>query len=216
MIGLSKEKRTLFGGALRCAGLAAAATLSSSAMADFTPAAAQYVPNYTFGYAFGNYGNQLFLDSDASYSAIFPTATSYAGPGGALNAYVGATAMGVSATIGDNTVWGYAGAAIWQYFTVDNTKQVQLDWDLASSNVYAQAYLFSFTDGILADYGYGTAGSMTFTLNPGTLYAFIARASVNTTSGLGDVYVTLTNVPAPGALAMLGVGMIGMRRRRRT
>lgn len=210
-----KEKRALFGGALRCAGLAAATVMTTGAMADFEPLAGPATPNYTFNYGIDAAGGQVVFDSDVNYAGGFPADTSYAGLGGVLDAYANASAMGTYVSIGDPAVWADAGAVVVQYFTVSGEKQALLEWELTVANTYAQAYVYEFGGGAIADYGPGTSGSVLLDFLPGTTYALIGRASISDGATGDSAFLTLTWIPAPGAVGLLGLGMLGTKRRRR-
>lgn len=206
-----KEKKSLFGGALRCAGLAAAATLASSAMADFTPLAPLDFPNRVLGYAYGPAAYAYFVDSNNA--AAFTVPQSYAGPGLSMSAYAGSTLMGASLNLTDAATWSYAAVQTLQLFTVASaTKDITFEWDLISA--YGK-YSFVYQDGygIISTYALpGTAGSETLTLTAGNTYTFWAFIEQYDEGG---GFARISNIPAPGALALLGIGMLGTQRRRR-
>ncbi len=205
-----KEKKSLFGGALRCAGLAAT-MMTTSAMADFLPAAGPSVPNYTFNYA--NNGNALF-NYDLNYAGGFPLTTQYAGPNGNLAAYAGPGGMIALATINPGSAWFNAGAVTWQYFTVADTKKGDVSWDLTAANAYSFIQVYQFGVGNIA---YGLAGSFdsfSISFTAGQLYAFVCRAALNQP---GTAYGQLVweDVPAPGAMGLMSLALLSAGRRRR-
>jgi len=213
-----KEKRSLFGGALRCAGLASAAMISNTAVADFDPEPSPIGGvNYAFVYANNNYFAHVYSNTSMNYVGGFPDALSYAGPGGSLDAYAGPTGMGAAVTAVDPLVWGTAaGAIVRQYFSVQSTKEVTLTWDFTQAVSASYGLVYEIGVGGVAYAGaVGTSGSILITLDPGALYTFRCRAAVDSSTQGVSAFVTLTNVPAPGAIALLGLGMIGTRRRRR-
>lgn len=216
MIGLKEEKRALFGGALRCAGLAAAA-MTASAMGDFVPSAPAYPPplglNLTTNYAaFAGGGYHLAYNYTAD--ASFPAPTSYASAGGSLFSSAGSSLMEATSSLADSGLWNYAYAGVVQYFTVDSVKDVLLEWDFTNgydaAGEFGRAWVYEFGGGFLAQEISGV-GSLGLTLTPGSEYFFVGRAG---TIG-GDAFARLSNVPAPGVLSLMGIGLMAARRRRR-
>lgn len=207
MVATNQRKKDLFGGAFRCAGLAAAAVVSSSALADFTPAAGY---NWTYMHA------EEFVAvyaSDYTLAAAFPPGHGYFGAGLGMLSVSGPTYMGTSITIFDSNVWVYAHTVVNQYFTVDSAKQVVFDWNFTDADT-AVGVIENISAGnyVVGPVLEGTSGTMFVTLTPGNVYRFYGEIFAGFGSG---GFVMISNVPAPGALAMLGVGMLGTRRRRR-
>ena len=220
MIELEKRKKqrgALFGGALRCAGLAAAA-LSANAMGEFTPSAPAYAPplglNVNLGYADlagGGSGGGYNYSVDASFAAPF----SYVGSGGSLSAVAGSLLMEATADLTNPADWSYAFAGVTQYFTVSDATDVVLEWDFTNGygnldGEFGRAWVFEYGGGFLAQEISGS-GSLNLTLSAGSEYFFVGRAG---TLG-GGAFARLSIVPAPGALSLLGLGLVTARRRRR-
>ena len=124
MIGVKKQKRALFGGALRCAGLAAAG-VTVNAMGDFVPEAPDNPAinfNITTNYATLTAGG-YFFNYNYSITATFAAPTNYSGPGGELSGYAGSSLMGASSDLDSGAaVWSYAYSGVVQYFSVDATQ----------------------------------------------------------------------------------------------
>lgn len=215
MMLVMKNKRDLFGGALRHAGLAAAAALANNALADFEPAVppSGLGPNLISLNAHNTSGAYV-NDYASAAGAAFPTAQGYFGGGLVMAAYASTAAMGASITVTDAATWDdYAFINMRQWFTVAHTKQVVFEWVLTSVS-YADARVYQAGVGDITPLvGAGTSGSIVLTLMPGETYAFTGFMSVLGVEGGG--YVRLANVPAPGAIALLGVGSLAARRRRR-
>ncbi len=208
-----QTRRELFGGAFRCAGLAAAALAAQSATADMAPAYAG-LPNYTMMFAKNLAGDFVVSGYNSAYTAWTPPPLSYAGPGGNLYAYVGATQLMVSVTHDDDSVWSLCGGGVMFAFTVDHPTQALIEWDFTHSTDSAVTFYDSDTGLPLLAQFQGTAGSASWTLLPGNVYRFQGR----TLQGLlGETaFASLTLVPAPGAFALLGLGALTTRRRRRS
>jgi len=214
----TRQKRDLFGGALRCAGLIAATTMSSSAMAEFVPAEGF---NFTSNYAYDQSYNNLVNTFNSTLTASFPTPAAYAGPAGTLNAYASATQIVASAYASIST-WLSGSAGVGQYFTVDNAKKALIEWDITNSpNSGGTVYqigvgtVYGIGNPFVAAGSSGTlSGSYSITFLPGEIYIMSATVFAGQNHGSGG-YIRMTWVPAPGAFALLGIGMIGTRRRRR-
>jgi len=213
-----KEKKSLFGGTLRCAGLAAAATMASPALADFQSIPGYGTPNYTFNYTVDAAGGLVIFDYDLNYAGGFPLDTLNFTNYATLIAYSNPGAMGAGVTAYGLGGYSYMGATVWQYFTVgNNAKRGTVYWDLTAGNQYALVYMYQFGVGAILNEVAGSSGSQHFVFTAGETYALIIRANMSAPINGDSVYgVLVWEVPAPGALALLGVaGMVGKRRRRR-
>jgi hypothetical protein len=212
-----KEKRALFGGALRCAGLAATAAMTSGAVADFSPFAGPGgAPNYTFNYTVDAAGGTPTFAYNLNYVGGFPLDTITINGDVGLYSYANAGAIGAGAFAYTSGTYVAIGAVVQQYFTVDVNKGATLYWDLVNSSQYAFVYMYQFGVGAIVDEIAGSSGVMNLTLTAGEMYALIVRASISNPTAGDSVYgVLVWQVPAPGAIALLGLGMVGTRRRRR-
>jgi|GEM_PF-2061219 len=115
--------------------------------------------------------------------------------------YVSGNASGMEvASVGDN---GYVGAYIW--FGVDEDATYTL-----SSTEYEGYFNFEFWDSVTNEIFYLEDGDSLDLIASGTEY----RYYINTTT-LADWSFTGSAVPAPGALALLGLASVATRRRRR-
>ena len=213
-----KEKRALFGGALRCAGLATAAAITSGAMADFIPVVGPFgAPNYSINYAVGGYPDytQHVFAYDFNFAGGFPANTATSNTDGDMTAFAFSTIMGAYLSVSTTSQWQNAGAVVQQYFTVGTNKGATVYWDFTFGNLNARVLVYQYGAGTIMDEGAGTSGSQSISLAAGETYLFLARASM--TAGFGQfVFASMVwEVPAPGAVALLGLGMLGTRRRRR-
>lgn len=212
MLAVKNQKKSLFGGALRCAGLAAATMMTSNASADFAslaPPGSEFTSNTLRGNAYGPAAAASFLGT--SDTAAFPLPQSYTGLGLSMSAYAGSTQMGASINFTDAGIWSYSYVFNLQWFEVSSaTKGITFEWDLTtvSSGI---SYVYEFGAGGTVALA-GTAGSMTLTLTAGSTYIFVA---VIEQTSVGNSYARISNVPAPGALGLLGLGALSTRRRRR-
>ena len=216
-----KEKKSLFGGALRCAGLAAVATVTSPALADFQSIPGVFgAPNYTFNYTVDAAGNTPIFAYNLNYAGGFPLDTVTLNADVQLAAYANSGMIGASAfaTGPGAAAYTYMGAVVQQYFTVgDDFKRGNVYWDLADGNQYAFVYMYQFGVGAILNEVTGSVGEQHFVFEAGATYALIIRASMsNALEGDGVFGLMVWEVPAPAALGLLGLGMAGTRRRRRS
>lgn len=209
-----KEKRTLFGGALRSAGLAAAAAMSASAMADFSPLAngPGFTPSQAGFYGTGPAGTAYLFGY--TYAAAFTPSYSYSAAGFAASVDANSTLIGASMTITDAVGWNYGIAVAIQWFTATSFgKEVTFSWDFTNVTD-GLAYVYQVGAGIISTVGIaGTSGSEALSLNNGNTYAFLTNIFIDSETGSG--FAKVENVPAPGAFAVFGVGLLGVRKRRR-
>jgi len=218
----TQQKRDLFGGALRCAGLVAATTMSSSAIADFVPVIPPFF-SYSSNLAYDHNFDTLVSNINLVFDANFTPQESYAGPGGTLNSYSSATLIGVSA-YANNATWLYGAAGVGQYFSVDNAKKAYIEWDITNAPYRNYGRVYQLGVGMIFDIGTplevagdsgSLSGSYSITLLPGETYYIRFLVGAGEFAGGDGGYIRMTWVPAPGAFALLGIGMIGTRRRRR-
>lgn len=207
-----KEKRDLFGGALFGAGIVAAA-VATSAMAEFVPA--EPLPGYPQNIlrAFGDGLPGYVGGIDFSDAAVFPTTQSYISAGLSTSAYAGSSLIGVAVNLSDAYTWTTAGALAVQWFTVESSKKILFEWDLTNTP-HGGSYVSQAGVGVISTIALpGSSGSESIVLSPGVTYRFGGEISI--TGQTGDGFARISNIPAPGALALLGIGMIGIRSRRR-
>lgn len=211
----SKAKRNLFGGALRHAGLATAAVITSTAMADFVPAAPPPSLSYNFLQVYATNSGGGFVNNFVNVTTpVFNPTQSYFGPGLVMVAYANSTAIGASITVTDAGIWDQNSvvAAI-QWVTVTDSKSVLIEWDLSGAT-NAVEYVYQLGYGVITPIGMqGSTGSSVLTLLPGQTYAFTCQIEMVGATGGG--FVRFVNVPTPGALGLLGMGMLAARKRRR-
>lgn len=216
MAATQQQRRSLFGGALRCAGLAAAATITTAASAEFVPLTSYSSTVHMFGWD-GSY--TPVFDVGAGLNA-FPASLNYAGPGLSMSAYASSSVIGAYIHVTDAPAWSFTYLLLNQYFTVANSKEALLEWDLVGWDSYVNSAVRVYEAGVgfIAQYDTTDApGSLLLSLTAGNLYAIqIGVIGVHGDGDDGYCFARLTNVPAPSALALLGVGMLGTRRRRRT
>lgn len=218
---IKRTQRDLFGGALRCAGLAVVAGVTSSAMGDFDPLAP--VPDFpgvwanltaVQGYGFPN---ALWYVSayDFSYSAAFPSAVNYSIAEFSGHAYAGSTLIGASMSHTSYAAGDYGEVSTLQWFTPSNaTSEVRFTWDF-SPGTHGVAYVYQLGLGVISPTGgEGTSGSVDLTLLAGNSYLFKCRLLF--TDSACSAFANITEVPAPGAMVILGFGALATRRRRRS
>ena len=212
----SGRKRHLFGGALGSAGLSAAAAISAHATAEFIPAAVPtglFEPQQIHVLAFNSAGDSV---NDLAYSknAVFLPPGNYIGMGITISAYAHATAMHASIWVTDAQTWdSYAAVLTVQWFTVSRPTDVRFTWDIGAASVL-DAYVYQLGVGeITPSVTIDSSGSMMLSLLPDETYAFIGGIGLAGIDGGG--FVRMTIVPAPGAIMLLGLGMLTARRRRR-
>ena len=91
-----------------------------------------------------------------------------------------------------------------------------VEWDLAGWNGYISSFLRIYQVGVgdvLFKTSASTPGSTSVALIPGEEYVFWTAIVGYGGDGIG--YARMYNVPAPGAFAVLGLGLCTTRRRRR-
>lgn len=215
---LSKEKRSLFGGTLRCAGLAAAAALANTASAEFVPVFDGTYPNYSFNYGVGPAPNFVYhvFDFQPVFGAQFAPTLLTSNADGYLHAYANSLAMGAIAYAAPGSVWQYAGAGLQQFFTVSTSGNAMISWDLTVAGQFGFVGVYEFGVGEIFFQDAGTSGSMSLALNENSIYVIVAAAVMEGTTG-ETVYVKVTWVPAPGAVALFAIaGPLAAKRRRRS
>lgn len=209
-----KQNRNLFGGALFSAGIVTAAAMTSAVRADMVPSPTYASETHIFGW--DENSTPVF---ELSYSGFFAPPASYSGGGLEVNAYSGATLAGVNTQLSDPLSWTFSYAGVTQIFTVADSKEMLVEWDLVGWDSYVSStvrvYELGVGDIFLADAS-DAPGSTLLTLNPGTEYLF--QAVIVGYQGDGDDgfgFARLSNIPAPGSFALLGAGLALRRRRRR-
>jgi len=209
---MRNRTRQLFGGALRCAGMAVAMT-TSSAIADFAPAADPGgIPNYTFGYVDNTSFESVFFWSSTSDAGEFANSMHFEDAGGANSAYADSAHIGVKLVVEPVTDWWWATARVAQFFTVDREQQVRLEWQFDEFEGYGDLRQVGVGNIVFVN---EASGALTLTLSPDEIYVFFGVIQAKFITGGEDFFVRLSTVPSPGALAILGMGMLGTRRRRR-
>lgn len=142
--------------------------------------------------------------------------------------------LGTADTHGvQGSAWGGAGGIVFLRFTLDAAAQVQMDWMLDDSFFNVDSHLGRlrmyesdlngnvFFDAAADGTGLPMSGLETFNLDAGS-YLLLAESSVKLFAELGDGEsfgtagwdVTFNIVPAPSALALFGLGALGLHRRR--
>jgi len=197
--------KALFGGALFAAGIAGAAE-------------AQWNVDEAFSFT-------LVTGSDGSTTGLnYGSGTSYlAFPGpnllGSGSATVSDTMVSseIDIDLGPNTPYEYAFARARAYVTVDAPVTVYATWDFtdvpAGGLTFANIFVYDLTNAsYLFNYGTFTSGSnVAINLLPGVDYLMQVNADSDAPSQMFGQIV----IPAPGGLAILGAGVLGVRRRRR-
>lgn len=209
--------KALFGGALMAAGMTANAQTFIYNATDTT----------------GTY--QSFAYSDAYGGTVD---ISYAS--GALNtsstgtSILGTTTVSTSQTANSMRVdgqwdgtgpygYGYGGSFIQQFFQVSANADLVIEWDFSGTDNYAFALVLedpSFglvfeLDGLGGD---PSSGSTTISLTAGTDYAVnfgLVDGFLPFFFSTENQFISMTLVPAPGAIAVLGLGGLVATRRRR-
>lgn len=208
-------KRQLFGGALMCAGLAAAA-MPESAMAAFVPVWAGYPSSYSRLYARDLGGNQVVDALEfTTFGSEWPSTLDATNNDGSLVAHTSRFLFGAYAQIDNPLAWNDVGSIKHQYFTVSFSKGATVYWDFTHANSISTVSIAQVGVGELMSASPGSAGSMFFNFEKDEVYVFHALVGLSFASPGDSAYATLLwHVPAPGALALLGIGMVGTQRRR--
>lgn len=196
--------KALFGGALFAAGIAGAAN-------------AQWTVDqvYSFHQVFGSDGTNSYGYGSGTTAVNFP------GPDllGSASASISSSLVRaeINIDIGPNTPYEFAQARSVAYISVSSAQTVYASWDFTDIPLgglsYALIQVYDLTNGAyLLNYGTNTSGSsVPLNLVPGVDYVALVAADSDAPSNMfGEIAV-----PAPGALALMGIGAVGVRRRRR-
>ena len=165
--------------------------------------------NNSVQFAFG-YEEPITFSRAASMSAV---SASFGSDSGSVTA---ATASGFSASL----TYAVGGAdalylSVVRYFTVTGSADIQIWGSNVASDGIWRIYDAQGGDAIVPiDVLEGISYSQTFSLSAGQ-YAVEMATSPGTEFGSSGTFGNFTIVPAPGAMALVGVaGLIGARRRR--
>jgi len=208
---ISVLKQGLFAGALCAAGV-----MSRVADADvgdgFIPAPASGGnPNSIFGAVWDKPESLIFHEEINASGDSFPDSITYRSDSGSLVASITPLAFEIEMHVAESSEWHLAGVGIYQHFTVNAPTFVQLEWELPFGG-FARLRPVGEADILFVPLS-GTS-PLTATLTPGVLYRYEARFFATDTSE-GDAWIHLFVVPAPSAMTLLGLGMLGVKRRRR-
>jgi MYXO-CTERM domain-containing protein len=213
--------KCLFGGALFAAGLAAhtASAQTFPFGVNFGGAYPTSIANgYAYsggGYAYGSFVSFNPAAATGSYSLNYGTASTFASVGDS-QMYAGA---------GTGAALDFAQAQAYAYLVVNQTIDVLIEWDFSGEDDTLDPF---FSDIQVVDWSAGGtiifavdpsgnpldpfAGSVVLTLNAGTNYSILLESVA--TDG-GNSWARATVIPAPGALALVGMGGLVAARRRR-
>jgi len=209
--------KALFGGALMAAGMTANAQTFIYNATDTTGE----FSSFAYSLAAGGY-----LDESNASGALNTSSTGY-------SYEIGTTTVSTSQTANSMRVdgqWdgggylpflgGYGESVMQQFFQVSANADLIIEWDYSGTNGFpARAFVLQdptldvlFEVGGLA--GGPTSGSVTISLTAGTDYAVVMWMG-NTFFETENQFISMTLVPAPGAIAVLGLGGLVATRRRR-
>jgi len=210
--------KTLFGGALACAGLTANAQQFIYSATDTSGAYSSFAYSYAYGGTTDiSYDSGNLNTASGAYSAYFgglDTSTSQT-----------ATSMNVQGTWDGTGIaaYGYGGNLLQQFFTVSQDAQLLISWDFSGTDLFAQALVLEdpglgsiFTlDGLAGD---PAAGSTTIDVVAGQQYGLVMGLNAGFFPFYFDTatqFINVQLVPAPGAVALFGgAGLLAARRRR--
>lgn len=192
-------KKCLFGGALFAAGLAvqANAQLNVDQVTSFTQ-------------VFGSGANDAYAYGNGNTTVVFVAPLTGIGSATLSN-------MGVMADLTVGGV-GYGVARAIAFVTVDVATPLSIAWDFSDVPVgglsYAYVGVYDLTNSVslfsAVDPSAGLDTSVT--LQPGIDYVLTAHADSDAPSVM---FASITAIPAPGSLALLALGGMTARRRRR-
>ncbi len=199
-------KAALFGGALFAAGM----TTTADAQWNLDEVT-------SFHQVFAGLGGTPGAPGSYGYG----TGSTYVIFGGTLQGvgYAAISDSNVSAYI-DIAGTGYGNARAIANVTVDASKKIYADWDFTGyapgAFSYATIQVYNFDTGLLEfQYGPGTSGAgVSIILSPGVNYQLVVVADADAPAFMWGGFSK--PVPTPGALAVLGLGALGVRRRRRS
>lgn len=214
--------KALFGGALMAAGMSANAQSFIYNETDYTGAYSSFIVSQAVGgpsdVAYTpDLGNTTSTGTSAAYGTTTMSTTQDANGWRAEGVWDG---MGTAG-------FGYGVARFQQFFTVTEDSIVTISWDTTETDGFWSALVFQDdVNGTLVANEGGTsdAGSVSFFADNDLNYVFLGGLFNN---GFGPfitatdarapafVQVSISEVPAPGAAALLGLaGVAGLRRRR--
>jgi len=143
----------------------------------------------------------------------------FANVSGTSIVYASDTSFGgsVSVTGSNATVYG---SIFTESMMVSETTDVLFEWDKVSTNAefLGGMTIFDIATGVdVFQPTTGTSGSVIFTLDAGTEYGMIWNMNVylQNPGEYADLFVNISIVPAPSTAALLGLGALGLTRRRR-
>ena len=214
--------KCLFGGALFAAGLAAH-TASAQTFPFGVNFGGAYPTSVASGYAYsgGGYAYGSFVSfnpaaATGSYALNYGTVSTFAS--------VGASQMYAEANSGGAA--DFAQAQAYAYLVVGASIDVLIEWDFSGEDAFLGPF---FSDISVVNWSAGgtsvfavdpsfdplapASGSIVLTLAAGTNYSILLET--NATDAGGSAWARATVIPAPGALALVGMGGLVAARRRR-
>ncbi|GAB4544081.1 MAG: hypothetical protein Tsb0013_00880 [Phycisphaerales bacterium] len=220
--------KALFGGALMAAGMTANAQTFTYNAYSFDGAFPSFA--VSDAYSFGPNADVAYTGVDGLLNT---SASNYNALTGTSNASTTQDAYSMRAQVGwagDGSLgYGFAYARFQQFFTVSEDATVTITWDATGTDNYFSALIFADnSNGNLvasADARVdGTTGSITFFADDDINYVFIGGAiaggsgpfiTAPTSRDEPFLELSISEVPTPGAMALLSVaGLAGIRRRR--
>ena len=203
------QTKQLFGGALFAAGIVAAA--AETAQANTLPL--PFNPPTATNYAFAGYTSGGFIQAYNYVSAIGGPTGAVSYTMGSVYAYGNMTSRLLYGIVtGSSTAYGGISRVAAYMNSAVNT-DLHLTWDNGGLG-YGGVYVYQFGAGFVVNAYGSTSGDQLFTLVAGTQYFVLVNVFTDA-GGSGPTWGMVEVVPAPGAIALLGIaGLVGKRRRR--